>query len=81
MGRGRFLLSNGVEATRMEGVAAQNTTGGKPGPLESAVQGDGVNSVLGAGWVKTTAWRKQWGEKSLVGADQKEKNLLHSGTI
>lgn len=81
MRHGGGLFSHRVKTAGMEGVAARDSPEGQPGPFADTIALDGINGVLRTGRVKSTTWRKQGRKKTLVDADQADKDLLHSDTI
>jgi hypothetical protein len=58
----------------MKWMTADETASGQPGALESAVPGDRLECVLGAGWGKPAARRQRGRNAELVTADEQSEH-------
>lgn len=72
----RIRLLSRIPAARTERITAQNTPDSLAEAADQAVLFKGIESILGAGWGKTTGMTEIGSQQSLVGADQNNTDFF-----
>jgi len=66
-------VRGGIEAARVEGVAAPDALDAEPGPAQGAEALDAGRRVVRAGRLETAGGAEKAGQRELVVADQQQK--------